>query len=207
MDSHQPTPPPINYTPPAPNPGLFGTGIPSSVSFIVGILLFFLPFTEIKCGGTALMTKSGLGYALGQQWKVAGGFGRDMMKDMPSKDDDMKEGNARIFILAAAGLGLIGLLSTFIKSKSGSGIGIFSGILAAGALIAFMIEVKKLFNAGLAKQAAEKAGNAGESTGFDKLGDTLNSLAFGFTPWFYVTIVAFLAAAFFCFKRMSSFRS
>lgn len=205
MDSHQP--PPINYTPPVPNPGLFGTGIPSTVAFVVAILLFFLPFTEIKCGGTALMTKSGLGYALGQQWKVAGGFGRDMMKDMPSKEDDMKEGNARIFILAAAGLGLIGLISTFIKSRSGSGIGIFSGVLAAGALIAFMIEVKKLFNAGLAKQAAEKAGGTGGSSDFDKIGDTLNSLVFGFTPWFYVTIVAFLAAAFFCFKRMSSFRS
>lgn len=207
MDTHQPTPPPINYSPPPPNPGLFGTGIPSSVAFIVAILLFFLPFTEIKCSGTTLMSKSGLGYALGQDWKVAGGMGSDMMKDgMNTKEGGDKDpAIVKIFILAAAGLGLLGLLSVLVKSKSGAGIGIFCGVLAGGALIAFMFEIKKWFNDGMAKQAADKMSNS-ESSGLKGIGDTMNHLAFGFTPWFYVAVIAFFAAAFFSYKRMTSMK-
>ena len=33
------------------------------------------------------------------------------------------------------------------------------------------------------------------------------NISVDFTPWFYVAVVAFLAAAFFCYKRMSSMRS
>ena len=50
-------------------PGMFGTRIPSSVAFAVGVLLFFLPFAEIKCSRTVLTQKSGLDIALGNKWK------------------------------------------------------------------------------------------------------------------------------------------
>ncbi|MFN8289126.1 MAG: hypothetical protein U0U70_02595 [Chitinophagaceae bacterium] len=209
MDNHPSTPPPITYSPPPPKPGLFGTGIPSSVAFVVAILLFFLPFTEIKCSGSTFMTKSGLGYALGQEWKVASGFGSDLMKEEKTtkKEGDKDPATAKIFILAAAGLGILGLLSVFARSKAAAGFGIFAGVLAGGALIAFMVEMKKWFNDSMAKQATEKISSGDESSGLDKLGNTLNNLTFGFTPWFYVAIIAFFAAAFFSYKRMTSLRN
>ena len=46
------TPQPAVVT--ASSPGMFGTGIPSTVAFAVGVLLFFLPFMEIKCGNSTL---------------------------------------------------------------------------------------------------------------------------------------------------------
>ena len=92
MDTNQPTTPtPPPYTPPPPTyvsaatPGMFGTKIPSSVAFVVAILLFLLPFSEIRCGGSALMNNTGIGFALGKDWKISGGYGKDMLKDMDSK--------------------------------------------------------------------------------------------------------------------------
>jgi hypothetical protein len=35
------------------------------------------------------------------------------------------------------------------------------------------------------------------------LGDKMN-ITVDFTPWFYIAVIAFLAAAFFCYKRMSA---
>jgi len=76
------------------------------------------------------------------------------------------------------------------------------GILAAGVLVAFMFDIKKWFNDGMAKQASEKATDGTDSLGLGKMGDVKLSLAF--TPWFYIAIIAFLAAAFFCYKRMTT---
>ncbi|MGQ0737641.1 MAG: hypothetical protein ACT4OJ_01150 [Bacteroidota bacterium] len=206
MDTNQPTPPPINYAPATAPRGMFGTSIPSSVAFIVAILMFLLPLSEIKCGGSALMNKSGLQFAMGKEWKFAGGYGKDMMKDMNTKTGGKKEGNAQIFILAALGLAVLGLLASLAGSKAASGAGVITGVLGAGALIAFMFDLKKWFNDGLAKEAAEKAGEGADSMGLDKIGNTMDNMkpTLAFTPWFYVAVVAFLVAAFFCYKRMSA---
>ncbi len=193
----QPTSSPVYV--PAPSTGMFGTKIPSAVAFAIAILLFFLPFSEIKCGGQALMNNSGLGFALGKEWKFAGGYGKDMLNSMNSKTGGEKSGNAQYFIIAALALGVLGLALSLTEAKSGTRIAMVSGIVAAGALIAFMFDVKKWFNDGIAKQAAEKA-----STGTDSMGMGDVKLSLAFTPWFYIVIVAFLAAAFFCYKRMSA---
>lgn len=209
MDTNQPTyqpspqpatPPP--YIPASAAPGMFGTKIPSAVAFIIAILLFFLPFSEIKCGGSALMNNSGLGFALGKEWKLAGGYGKDMLQSMNSKTGGEKAGNAQYFIIAALALGAIGLFLSLTEAKTGMRIAMVTGIVAAGALVAFMIDIKKWFNDGLAKEAAEKTTEGADSIGLGKMGDVKLSLAF--TPWFYIAIIAFLAAAFFCYKRMSA---
>ncbi|MEO7923721.1 MAG: hypothetical protein ABIR30_08575 [Chitinophagaceae bacterium] len=215
MDSNQPTsstPPPYVPPPSAPvyapalaAPGMFGTKIPSSVAFAIAILLFFLPFSEIRCGGSALMNNTGLGFAMGQEWKLSGGYGKDMLKDMDSKTGDKKVGNTQYFIIAAMALGLIGLLLSLTNGKVGSRIGLVAGILGAGVLVGFMFDLKKWFNDGMAKQAVDKAKDGTDSLGLDKLGDVKLSLVF--TPWFYIAIVAFLAAAFFSYRRMAASKS
>ena len=49
--------------------GLFGTKIPASAAFLVGILLFLLPFAEVKCNGETVASNTGIGIAMGKDWK------------------------------------------------------------------------------------------------------------------------------------------
>lgn len=208
MDTMQ-TPPPPNFnqtTPVATAPGLFGSKIPSTVAFAVGILLFLLPFSEIKCNNTSFAEKSGLSFVLGSDWKSASSLGGDeTTKDVTKKTNSEKEGNAQYFAIAALGLALLGLLLSFGNNGIG---GMITGVLSAGALIGVMIEVKKWFNAGLAKEAADKAKDGTDTLGMGKLGETMtNGFQLSFTPWFYIAIIAFLAAAFFCYMRMKAKRN
>jgi hypothetical protein len=144
-----------------------------------------------------------LGFALGKEWKISGGYGKDILKDMDSKTGGKKVGNAQYFIIGALALGVIGLLFSLVGSKTGSGIGMVSGILGAGVLVAFMFDLKKWFDDGLAKQAAEKANQGVDSLGIG--GDVKLSLTF--TPWFYIATVAFIVAAIFCYMRMRTPRT
>src|SRR5690242_10989053 len=56
-------------TPATPSPGLFATKIPASAAFVLAVLLFFLPFAEVRCNGNAVVNNTGLGIAIGSPWK------------------------------------------------------------------------------------------------------------------------------------------
>jgi hypothetical protein len=117
-----------------------------------------------------------------------------------------KAGNSQIFAIAAAALALLGLLLSLANAKAGGVGGMVTGVLSAGAMIAMMIDLKKWFNEGLAKQAAEKTSNNADNLGLDNFSNSMGNIkpTLAFTPWFYFAVVAFLAAAFFCYKRMQS---
>jgi hypothetical protein len=192
-------------------PGMFGGRIPSSVAFAVGVLLFFLPFAEIKCGNSTIANQTGLGFAMGKEWKTAGSdgmFGNELTKSSNSLDKGEK-GNTQIFAVAALALGVLGLLLSFANAKTGGAAGIFTGLLSAGALVGLMFDMKKNFNASMTNQATEKAEQGSDMFGMNQLGDTMNNMkpVLDFSPWFYVAVVAFLAAAFFCFLRLRSNRT
>ena len=211
MDTNQPASSTTTTTsaPVSAAPGMFGTKIPSAVAFVVGILLFFLPFSEIRCGNSAFLNQTGKGFILDENWKptgTAGMFGKDSMKESTSKVTDTKASNSRIFAMAAAGLAILGLLLSFAGPKTGGAGGMITGILSAGALIAMMFDLKKWFNDSLAKEAMDKTKEGADDMGLDKIGNTMGDIkpTLAFTPWFYVAIIAFLAAAFFCYKRMQS---
>lgn len=133
-------------------------------------------------------------------------LGKDSMKESTSKVTGTKAGNSRIFAIAAAALALLGLFLSFANAKTGGAGGMVAGILSAGALIAMMFDLKKWFNDSLAKEAMDKSKEGADNLGLDKIGNTMGDIkpTLAFTPWFYVAIVAFLAAAFFCYKRMQS---
>ncbi|HVT85574.1 MAG TPA: hypothetical protein VHD35_10245 [Chitinophagaceae bacterium] len=206
MDTiQQPTPPPPPaYSKSASARGIFGTKIPSSVAFAVGILLFLLPFSEIKCNQTVFANKSGLGFVMGSDWKAVSNFGDK--ENTTTKTNKEKEGNTQYFAIAALALAMLGLLLSFSNAKSGGMGGVVTGVLSAGAMIGMMIELKKWFNDSLAKDAINQTQNNTDNFGLDKLGNTLNDIkpTLNFTPWFYVAIIAFLAAAFFSYRRMSA---
>ena len=202
MDTSQTQPP----YPPIQGPGVFGTSLPSSVVFVVAILLFFLPFAEIKCGNTKLVNKSGFNFAIGKDWKQVnnGFFNSGTKSDKSSPTSGKDEGNSQLLIILAVGLGVLGFLFSFAGNKVGGSLGLVAGLLAAVALIAFMIDLKSSFNASLKKEALDKAQENTDTLGLDKIGNAMNDIkpTLAFTPWFYIAVVAFLVAAFFCYKRM-----
>ena len=194
---------------PTPQPGIFGTKIPSSIAFGIGVLLFFMPFLDIKCNTMVLQKVSGVQLATGFQIKspgsdntLVGGF--ENMNDRDTKattKGEKKEPN--MLALAALVLGAIGLVFALLNAKTGGTGGIITGILAAVALIATMIDVKSKVKAEMPDLRNRPRGD--DASGFDKLGDSIY-IAVDFTPWFYIAVIAFLAAAFFCYKRMQETR-
>ena len=220
MDTNEPTTPVTPITPVIPNTnyatapatqGMFGTKIPSTVAFAVAILLFFMPFVDIKCNGTPLQTVSGIQLATG--FKMNNGSENSFMNDI--KTDKADEGitkattktdkkDPNLYGLVALGLGLLGLLLSFTHAKAAIGGAMATGIASAVAMIGMMLDVKKKVKLDM----PDNGGNAGEiGKGIDdfgkSMGDKMN-ITVDFTPWFYVAIIAFLAAAFFCYKRMSA---
>ncbi len=101
--------------------------------------------------------------------------------------------------LAALGLGIAGLIFSLLNAKTGGTGGLITGLLASVALIATMIDIKSQVKAEIPDLRNRSMGNAG--SGFDKLADSVY-IAVDFTPWFYIAVITFLAAAFFCYKRM-----
>jgi hypothetical protein len=212
MESNQPTNPVATTNPvAAATTTVFQTKIPSTISFLIGSLLFLLPFSEIKCGGSTIATKSGLSFALNKEWKTSGGsmFGNDASTEKSMQEGDIKKGNTQYFIIAAFVLAIIGLLISYRGSKGAGSGGLFTAVLSAAALIGFMIDLKYNFSASLKEKELGKIKNGANDLGFDKIGNTMNDLqpVLGFTPWFYLTIIALLAACFFSYKRMQSEKS
>lgn len=206
METNQPTASTV-VTPPPAAPGMFGTRIPSSVAFAVGILLFLLPISEVRCGGTKLATKSGLDYAMAKDWKPATGglLNKNDMKEKTMSSDKQQTGNTQYFAIGALTLGLLGFLLSMGSNKTAGG-GIVTGLLAAGSSIGLMLDEKNNFAQSLKSQAMDKAQEGADGFGLDKLGNTMNDMkpTLAFTPWFYVAVVAFVAAALFCYLRMRS---
>ena len=197
----QPPPQPTTIvTPSASQPGMFGTKIPSSVSFLVGVLLFLLPFAEIKCGDTVFAKNTGLGIAIGKEWQTVASknmFGNDN-DNKSTEDDAKKKQDPNMYAIVALGLGVLGLLLSFTNAKAAIGSAILTGVLSAGALIGLMLDLQKKVKTDMGGNAHNN--DAGNMFGLDKLNDV--KMTINFTPWFYIAVIAFLAAAIFSYLRM-----
>lgn len=214
MDMNQPTTPPT-YTPTA-SPGIFGTKIPSTVAFAVGVLLFFMPFIDIKCNNMSLQQVSGLQLATGFKTKDANSSNslfndmKEEKKDETAATDTESSKNKKgpnYYALIAMGLGVVGLALSFSNAKAALGAALVTGVASAGALIGLMLDIKKSVKSSIPSMGG--GGGSGDNKlteGLDNIGNSLDkiSITVDFTPWFYVAVLAFLAAAFFCFKRMSA---
>jgi hypothetical protein len=210
-----------NSLPVATTPGIFGTGIPSIVAFTIALLLFLLPFAEIKCkpaskattktghssrrfnldigSSMVTLTNTGFGIAIGGGWKSGfGGAGNLFGSDrIGSGMDRFNTQRPNPYAIAALVLGVAGLIFSVVKIKGGAFIAMVSGALAAVALVGLLFDLMKKV-----KNPVNDIGNTGNETAdwsLDKMRDV--ALSVNFTPWFYVTIIAFLAAAFFSYKR------
>ena len=207
METNQPTAQPTPQPSYAPNRGVFSTKVPSSVAFAIGILVFFLPFVDIKCNNMSLQQVSGFQLATGFQMKNSAADNSFLNDFKTNKADeevtktttktDKKEPN--LFAMAALGLGVLGLLLSFTNARAALGGAMATGILSAGALIGLMLDVKKKVKLDMPPTKSDNE----VSDAFNQIGDKVN-ISVDFTAWFYIAVIAFLAAAFFCYRRMQS---
>src|SRR6478672_6635079 len=90
--------------------GLFGTKIPSSIAFLLAILLFLLPFAEIRCNGAAVATNTGLGIATGTEWKevmTKNIFGSGFQNNPSTNESKVQQQDPNVFAIAALALGFL----------------------------------------------------------------------------------------------------
>ena len=177
---------------PAKPPGVFGTRIPSSVTFAAAVLLFFLPFAEIKCNSTSLAHNSGLGIAIGKEWKVSENAFGGLERDERSSSYANTKNNPNAYALVALILGMAAVILSILNARTAWGIAMISGVLAAISLIGLWIDLKRDKRWSLNESEKAISGN----NYFGKMEVSLQM-----TPWFYVSVIAFLVAAFFCYKR------
>lgn len=210
MDTNQPTTSATN-TPVSTAPGMFGTKIPSTVAFVVAVLLFLMPFVDIKCNGTSLQTISGVQLATGFKMKnntsgnsFLDGIKTDKVDEGITKattKTDKKDPN--LYAMIALGLGVLGLLLSLTNAKVAIGGAMVTGVASAAAMIGMMLDVKKKVKLDM----PDTGGSGDIGKGLDKIGQTVSdkmNITVDFTPWFYIAVIAFLAAAFFCYKRMQA---
>jgi len=153
-----------------------------------------------------LQKVSGVQLATGFEIKSPGAD-NSLVGSFENMDDDEKatpkgeRKDPNLLALAALVLGVIGLALSLLNAKTGGAGGIITGTLAAIALIATMIDVKSK----LKTEMPDLRNRSRSDNEFDKLGDSIY-IAIDFTPWFYIAVIAFFAAAFFCYKRMQETR-
>jgi hypothetical protein len=164
----------------------------TTVAFGVAVLLFLLPFVEIRCNGMAIAKNTGIGLAVGSDYSL----GNDMqtLKNQFDSDPQSKKGGPSkesgkvyAFALIALLLGIGGIALSFTKIKPGI-INTVIGVAAALSLLALMVQLNS--------DIKEKAGVKEGSDFTDNI-----KVSIAFTIWYYLCIVSFLTAAFFSFKR------
>lgn len=203
ISTNTPAAPPVYQRP----PGVFGTKIPSAVAFGIGLLLFLLPFIDIRCNGMSLQTVSGVQLATGFEVSSGGGSGNSLFTDnAPKKSTEKKKPN--LFAMVALVLAALGLILSLAGPAKSGWSGILTGGLSAAALIGLFIDVKREVGNNLKIPKTENigTGEGDDFLGLNKLGQQMDkmSITVDFTPWFYVAVIAFLAAAFFSYKRWKS---
>ncbi len=167
----------------------FPSGRLSSISFAVAILLFLLPFVEIRCNGQEFATNTGLGLALGMDYKTTG-QAKSMENMLDSENEQLtttrktekQDGKTYAGALIALLLGVGGLVISFVKKDHGK-ITAAIGILAALALLFVMVQLQSDIDG----QPKSK-----EETMFNQKVDVTAS----FTPWYWLSVVCFVLAAF-----------
>lgn len=175
--------------------GVFGTKIPATAAFLVGVLLFLLPFAEIKCNGTALANNTGVGIALGSDWKVAAVndniFGKNF-GDNTATESKFQKQEKNIFALAAIILGILGVVIAFLLPAGGGKLNLGIGILSAVSLIAMLIDLR----------SDAKSDNSLKSSDIDF--NTGGTITVEGTGWFYLSIILFILGGIFSYLRVKS---
>jgi hypothetical protein len=171
--------------------------LPSVITFAVAVLLFFLPFAEVKCNNATLLDNTGFGIVIGSEWRTSENslLGNDMFRQDNARETSKvqnKKQDPNVFAIAGLAFGIIALLLSFTNAKAGIRGATISGVLAAVALIGLFIDLKRKIKGSMGDM--NDAGTQNDLTGNMQI-------SIGFTPWFYISVLAFLLAAFLSYRR------
>jgi hypothetical protein len=174
------------------SPGILGTKIPSGIAFLLAVVLFLLPFAEIRCNGTAIANNTGLGIATGSEWKEVMSkniFGNGFENNTSTNDHKMEKQDANIFAIAALALGVIAVLIAFLTPRGGGRFNLYVALLAAISLIAMLIDLRSKAKSDNSIRSSDMGLNAGVSVTVDGTG------------WFYFTIILFILGGVFSYLQ------
>jgi len=181
---------------PAPASGLSAIS-PSTITVVIAVILFFMPFLDIKCNTMSVQTVSGFQMATGFQLNNQSS-NNSLLNDFktPGIDNEITKSTTNtgkrdpnMYALAALILGVLALGISFVKARSASTGVIITAVLAAASLIGLWIDVKKQVKSdvlGLGQQSQDVV------------------ISIEFTPWFYLSVVAFLLSAYFGFRKLKA---
>jgi hypothetical protein len=160
----------------------------NSAMFLVGTLLFLLPFVNIKCKGETLISNNGVGLAFGVNYKTS--------KQIESNDEsfckkisltEKESGKMYVSALLALLLGVAGVVLS-VMNRGFDKINVLIGALAAIALIVLMIQIKA--------EISDKSGKDVTDVFSAKVKMTAE-----FTAWYYLSLISFIVASFFSYWR------
>jgi len=181
-------------------PEIFTTKIPSAVTFGIGILLFFMPFADIKCNSITLQKVTGVELATGFEIKgpgsddtVVGDFEKMDDKKVDARFNEGKN-DPNIFALVALAMAVLAFIFSLIDSKNALTGAVITGTLTVAALIGAMIDIKR--------KVEVRVPEIINSSGYAAKSKNDMYISIHFTPWFYIATLAFIAATWFCYRRM-----
>jgi len=160
----------------------------SSVAFLAGILLFLLPFVNIKCNEQKFASNTGIGLAFGTNYKTTSQLkSEDNNIDRKVSITEKQSGKMYVAALIALLLGITGLILTMLRPGTGK-LNSMIAVLAALAMVILLLQIKY--------DVRDKSGRE-ITEGFSaNLKVTVE-----FTAWYYLSLVSFLAASFFGYRK------
>jgi len=163
----------------------------SSVAFLVAILLFLLPFVNIKCNNEKFASNTGIGLAFGTSYKTTSQVKSDKDDvDRKLSISEKQSGKLYVAALIALLLGITGFVLTILNFRPGK-ISTMIAVLAALALIILLIQIKNDVK--------------GKSSHDITNGLSANlKVAVEFTVWYYLSLVSFIAASFLSYRHKVS---
>ncbi len=191
--------------------GIFGTRIPSVISFIIGIGLFFLPFIDFLCNNTSIQQVSGFQLATGFKMNNNSSDNPYLNKiKTPGIDQNITEAATKteknkpnIYALVGLCLAAAGTLLCFINRRATLASAGVAGLGAAGSLIGLMIDVKRKVPGDIPAGGDSQDNWLGRTVHHitNSISDNM-SLTIETAPWFYACILFLLLAGVFCFLRL-----
>ena len=160
----------------------------NSIMFLAATLLFLLPFVNIRCKGETLVSNNGVGLAFGVNYKTSKEIKSNEEKvDKNVSITEEESGKLYVSALIALLLGVAGVVLS-IMNPGFDKINAAIGGLAAIALVVLMIQIKS--------EVSDKSSH--------DITDILSAnvkITAEFTAWYYLSLISFLAAAFFSYWR------
>jgi hypothetical protein len=168
----------------------------TTVAFSIGLLLFLLPFVQLNCGSVTIAENTGLGLATGTSWNISSsGSSGTILKELNASKSNNERERIKIepdwFLLLAIVFAVGGIIISISNWKMKPLAAMSAAILATLMLVAAIVHLKILVRSQIPASGKD-----------DSLGMNFSGLIkVKFTIWYYISLAAFIAAAFFSYKH------